>query len=153
KLAALSLMRYAAMVAWVAIVLGAMRMWHFAIPVLIGLPLITFIAFIPVTPGNLGVVEWTWSALLISSGAAIRLAGLFALTVRIVNVVALLMIIVGLFAVTFLRQLVNNDILAGSMRKRDGSEGNEAAQRAKRLPLADVRCLMKLDVECDFEQL
>jgi hypothetical protein len=101
----MSILRYAAIVAWVVIVLGALQMWAYAIPAIIGMPLITMIALIPVTPGNLGVAEWTWSALLVSAGATMGSAGLFALTVRIVNIVALLMLIVFLFGAHVLQRV------------------------------------------------
>jgi len=101
----MSVLRYAAIVVWVVIVLGALQMWTYAIPAVIGMPLITVIGLIPVTPGNLGVTEWTWSAILVSAGATMSSAGLFALTVRIVNVVALLVLIVFLFGVHALQRV------------------------------------------------
>jgi len=105
QLAVLSLLRYATTVAWIAIVLGTLHLWEFAVPIIIGLPLITAIGLVPITPGSLGVTEWTWSAVLLSAGAAIGTAGLFAVTVRIVNIVALLILILFLFSVLLLQRL------------------------------------------------
>jgi hypothetical protein len=97
RLAVLSILRYGTTLAWIAIVMGALRMWNFVGPMAIGLPLITAIGIVPITPGSLGVTEWTWSAILLSAGATMGAAGLFALTMRIVNIGALLMLI-GLLA-------------------------------------------------------
>jgi len=89
QLAVLSMVRYLTNLLRLVVLLGALGMWSQAIPAMIGLPLVQIIGVVPVTPGNLGVTEWTWSAVLVSSGATIGKAALFALAARVVNVVAL----------------------------------------------------------------
>jgi len=89
QLTMLSILRYVANLMRVVVLLGALGMWAYAVPALIGFPLIQVAGVVPITPGNLGVIEWTWSAVLMSAGATLGAAALFAVTARMVNIVAL----------------------------------------------------------------
>lgn len=84
----LSALRYVAMLLRAIIVLGALGMSAFAISAVIAFPLVQTIGLLPITPGNLGVIEWTWSGVLVYAGAAVNAAALFAVTLRIVTVAA-----------------------------------------------------------------
>lgn len=84
----LSALRYAAVLLRAIIVLGALGMSAFAIPAAIAFPLVQTIGLLPITPGNLGVIEWTWSGVLVYAGAAVNAAALFAVTMRIITLAA-----------------------------------------------------------------
>ena len=64
-----------------------------------GYPIIGLVTALPITPAGLGVVEWTWSGILIQAGATAESAVIAALGLRLINLVALstiLMVFVGL---------------------------------------------------------
>ena len=98
----LSALRYVAVVLRAILVLSALGMSVFTIPAIISFPLVQTIGILPITPGNLGVIEWTWSGVLVYAGAAINAAALFAVTTRIVNVAAQITILAFLFAFRWL---------------------------------------------------
>lgn len=95
-LAALSVLRFAAVLSRAVIVLSALGMSGFTAPLLIAFPLVQTIGIFPLVPGNLGILEWTWSGVLVYAGATISAAVLFAVTMRIVNVMAQLVVLVFL---------------------------------------------------------
>lgn len=62
-----------------------------------GYPAVGLIAALPITPAGLGVMEWSWSGVLIASGAAAPNAAIAALGLRLVSL-ASLTVIMALFA-------------------------------------------------------
>jgi uncharacterized protein (TIRG00374 family) len=105
QLITLSILRYVVNLMRVVVVLGALSMWVYAIPAMIGFPLIQIVGVVPITPGNLGVIEWTWSAVLASAGATMAAAAVFALTSRIVNFAAVAILVLSLIGVHLLQQV------------------------------------------------
>lgn len=71
-----------------------------------GYPAVGLIAALPITPAGLGVMEWSWSGVLIASGAAAPNAAIAALGLRLVSLVSLT-VIMALFAVLRLLRLHN----------------------------------------------
>lgn len=57
--------------------------------VALGYPAIGIVGALPITPGGLGVVEWSWSGLLLHAGALPSEAAVAAISLRIVNLAAL----------------------------------------------------------------
>jgi uncharacterized protein (TIRG00374 family) len=104
QLIALSGLRYVINLTRIAVVLSALGMPAYFVSAAIAFPLILLIALLPITPGNLGIMEWTWSSMLVSAGAAIEQSGLFAVTARISNILALTILIVFLLGLNFLRR-------------------------------------------------
>jgi hypothetical protein len=92
-LTVLSILRFISNLMRIMVLLGALGMLAYAIPAATCFPLVQIVGAMPITPGNLGVIEWTWSAVLVSSGATMGGAALFALTARTVNLVALSILI------------------------------------------------------------
>jgi uncharacterized protein (TIRG00374 family) len=97
QLIALSALRYLANLARIGVVLSALGLSTYLMPAAIAFPFILLITFLPITPGNLGVIEWTWSAMLVSAGAGVKQAALFALTSRMASIVALSILVTLLF--------------------------------------------------------
>jgi uncharacterized protein (TIRG00374 family) len=89
QLIAFSVLRYLANLTRVGVVLIALNMSAYVVPAVIAFPLIMLITTLPITPGNLGIIEWTWSTVLVSAGAGMGAAALFAVIARIINVLAL----------------------------------------------------------------
>lgn len=88
QLTFLSFAKYLANPSRIIIVLSALGMSAFAFPAALVFPFVQTLSFLPITPGNLGIAEWTWSAVLVSVGATMSAAALFALTARVVNFMA-----------------------------------------------------------------
>ncbi len=104
-LALLSVLRYATNLFLILVLLSALDLLHYAAPTAAAFPLIQVVAFVPITPGNLGVVEWSWSAALVSAGASFGAAATFALTTRVASFVALLILIAPLLAARLVQTL------------------------------------------------
>ncbi len=92
-LALLSMLRYAAGLALILALLAALGLFRYAAAVSLAFPFLQVVAFLPITPGNLGVMEWSWSAALVSGGATLGAGATFALAVRVVAIVALIVIV------------------------------------------------------------
>jgi len=56
-------------------------------------PGIALLSALPIAPAGLGMAEWSWSAILVLGGTAAPVAAVAALTVRLTNVVALLVVV------------------------------------------------------------
>ncbi|PWE18476.1 hypothetical protein DDZ18_02400 [Marinicauda salina] len=67
-----------------------------------GFPLVQASQFAAITPGNLGVAEWGWTAVLAASGWDFETATVFALAVRVLSLAALFLVFLGA-ALAFLR--------------------------------------------------
>ncbi len=61
-------------------------------------PAVSLITALPITPGGLGVAEWTWSAVLVAGGTTAASAALAALALRLVTFVTMVLIGLGLVA-------------------------------------------------------
>lgn len=99
KLGLLSLLRYVANLGRVAVLVAGVGLSPYTEPAIIAFPLILVIALIPITPGNLGIMEWSWSAVLVSAGAPISAAGLFAIVARVVSLLAAVLIVAVLVTI------------------------------------------------------
>lgn len=64
--------------------------------VFVASPGIGLLSALPLTPAGLGVVEWSWSAVLMMGGTVASVAVVAALFLRLINMVALVLIICGL---------------------------------------------------------
>jgi uncharacterized membrane protein YbhN (UPF0104 family) len=89
----LSILRYGVVFSRILIVLWVLGMSAYAGAAVIASPLLQIMVLVPITPGNLGITEWTWSAILVSAGATASAAALFVLTMRILNLVAQLIVL------------------------------------------------------------
>jgi len=98
RLILLSILRYVANLLRIVVVLGALGMSADAVPTMLAFPLLQWLSLVPITPGNLGVVEWTWSAVLVAAGASMTAAALFAVTARIAHLAAQSIVLVLLLA-------------------------------------------------------
>jgi uncharacterized membrane protein YbhN (UPF0104 family) len=96
RLLALSGVRYAASVAWVLGLLAALRLSADAGRVAAAFPLTQIIACLPFTPGGLGVIEWTWSAVMVWAGASLGAAALFAVAARVFGALGIALLLVPL---------------------------------------------------------
>ncbi|QGX98348.1 hypothetical protein EI983_08665 [Roseovarius faecimaris] len=76
---------------------------------LIASPAVILIGLIPLTPGGLGVIEWTWSSFLISLGASVQMAALVALVFRVFVFIELALV----FTVLTAMRLVVNRLCGG----------------------------------------
>lgn len=84
-LAYFSALRYGTLVGWTALLLNALGMSAYIGPIAAALPLLQFAAILPISPGGLGVAEWTVTAVLTAAGAPVGAAVLFAVVARILN--------------------------------------------------------------------
>jgi uncharacterized membrane protein YbhN (UPF0104 family) len=66
-------------------------------------PAIWFLVAVPVTPGGIGVVEWSWSGLLIAAGATASSAAIAAIAFRLLTIISLAVILAGFAAVRLSR--------------------------------------------------
>lgn len=74
------------------------------IQVLAAHPAIWLLVAVPVTPGGIGVVEWSWSGLLIAAGATASGAAIAAIAFRLLTIAALAVILAGFVAVRLVRR-------------------------------------------------
>jgi len=98
---ALSVLRYANLVLRAYLVVMATGLAIGLSDVLYVMPPVQLSSLITITPGALGVTEWTWSSLLALQGTSLALAGQFALLYRLVALAAEL-IAAAAVAVAFL---------------------------------------------------
>jgi glycosyltransferase 2 family protein len=66
--------------------------------VFVASPGISLLSALPLMPAGIGVAEWSWSAILIMGGTGASVAVVAALNVRLINMVALIVIVGGLAA-------------------------------------------------------
>lgn len=98
RLFALSALRVVIVIARALLPIAALAPSIELTTVAAGAPAIGLIAALPTTPGGVGVVEWTWSGVLILAGSAAAAAAALAITLRILNFVALAIVFAGYFA-------------------------------------------------------
>jgi uncharacterized membrane protein YbhN (UPF0104 family) len=82
------------MVASVLVLASALNFDVHAWQVMISLPLAQLAVLIPITPGGLGVLEWTWAASLHMMGVSFTKAAVFVLALRALGILALFAITV-----------------------------------------------------------
>lgn len=91
-LSLLSLLRFAASVASVLVLASALQFDVRAWQVMISLPLAQLTVLIPITPGGLGVLEWTWASSMHMMGVSFTQAAAFVLVLRVFSILALIAI-------------------------------------------------------------
>jgi hypothetical protein len=64
--------------------------------VAIGYPIVGLAISVPFLPAGLGLVEWTWTGLLVSAGALAPAAAIAAVSIRLVNLAALAIVVLAL---------------------------------------------------------
>lgn len=102
-LSILSLLRFAALVANALVLAWALNIDLQAWQIMISLPLAQLMVLVPITPGGLGVLEWTWAASLHTMGVSFTRATVFVLALRVLGVLALFAITavaVAIYALT-----------------------------------------------------
>lgn len=88
-LSLLSLLRFVASVASVLVLASALNFDVQAWQVMISLPLAQLTVLIPITPGGLGVLEWTWTSSLHMMGVSFTKAAVLILAARVLGILAL----------------------------------------------------------------
>lgn len=89
KLVLLSVVRIALLTTRTTVIAIALAPSVTVLDVVLAYPVVAIIMAIPLTPAGLGVVEWSWAAVLIAAGASPDQAAITALSFRIVNLLAL----------------------------------------------------------------
>lgn len=82
--------------------------------VALGFPLVQFFTALPLLPGGLGLVEWTWTGLFAVAGVPAQNAAEAAITMRIVLLAAFGLVIGVLAAIRILRLIARQARLRGS---------------------------------------
>lgn len=91
----LGVARVALMIARVAAVAAVIAPEADSWEVALGYPVVGVIGALPITPGGLGVMEWSMSGLLLHAGAVPANAAVAAISLRLVNLSALTVILVA----------------------------------------------------------
>lgn len=106
RIAALSVAGFFCRAARIAVIVVAFAPSADVTQVLAAHPAIWFLVAIPVTPGGIGVVEWSWSGLLIAAGATASNAAIAAIAFRLLTIASLAVILAGFATVRLSRLLV-----------------------------------------------
>lgn len=89
RLLALSLARYGVLVGRAALIAVAMGFVISPLAIAQAFTMVAATQFASLTPGNLGLQEWSWSALLTVRGTPLRAASEFAITYRVLTFVSM----------------------------------------------------------------
>ena len=95
-LGTLSLARMGCMAGRVVVVAAALAPDADSLSIALAYPTVGIIGALPVTPAGLGVVEWSWSGLLAHAGASPADSVTAAISLRLVNLLALAAILVAI---------------------------------------------------------
>ncbi len=90
-LTALSFLRYALMAGMNALLLAAIAPGVGLLPLLLAYPLVLFVMSLPAVPGGLGVVEATWTGVLVAAGLGPAEAVAAAFALRVVSTAGFLL--------------------------------------------------------------
>jgi uncharacterized membrane protein YbhN (UPF0104 family) len=101
ELGLLSLFRLGCMAARVAVIASALAPTADSASIALGYPTVGIIGALPVTPAGLGVVEWSWSGLLVHAGAPPADAVTAAISMRLINLLVLAVILLAVVALRF----------------------------------------------------
>jgi uncharacterized membrane protein YbhN (UPF0104 family) len=104
RLLALSLARYAVLVGRAALIAVAMGFVISPLAIAQAFTMVVATQFASLTPGNLGLQEWSWSALLSLRGTPLRVASEFAITYRVLTFVSMNLGMAALASVTWRNQ-------------------------------------------------
>jgi uncharacterized membrane protein YbhN (UPF0104 family) len=96
QLGMLSLVRAVCMAARIVVIAAVMAPAADALLIALGYPTVGIVGALPLTPAGLGLVEWSWSGLLIHAGSPAADAAAAAISMRVVNLLALGVILVAL---------------------------------------------------------
>lgn len=108
RLYALSLVRYIAMFVRALLIAQAVGFVAALADVALAFPIVQAAQIVALTPGSLGIVEWTWSGALVAMGHDFTDAVGFALTLRVLSYASILAVLAGAALAFILRRRAPN---------------------------------------------
>ena len=91
KLAVLSVLRYAIMIAGAVLTIRTLVPTLDVTDAVIAFPIVQLVSVLPVTPAGLGTAEMTWTGLLTAAGLLAKQAAVVAFAVRLINLLGFLL--------------------------------------------------------------